>query len=123
VGSVLTLTPTAAEVVRTLVEQSPAPASGGLRIAAGEETGEGVPLELSIVNEPDPADETIEQEGATVYLDPSAAELLDDKLLDAQVGEDRVTFTLREDDGDGDGDAPFTPNGNGHASHNGDGPH
>jgi iron-sulfur cluster assembly protein len=118
---VLTLTPTAAEVVRTLVEQSPSPASGGLRIAAGEETGEGVPLELSLVDEPDPADERIEQEGATVYLDPGAAELLEDKLLDAQVAEDHVTFTLREDDGGEEPFAPFSPNGN--ESRNGDGPH
>ena len=117
----LTLTPTAAEVVRTLVEQSPAPDSGGLRIAAGEETGDGVPLELSIVDEPDPTDERIEQEGATVYLDPNAAELLDDKLLDAQVAEDHVTFTLREDDGDEEPFAPFRPNG--HQTPNGNGPH
>jgi iron-sulfur cluster assembly protein len=120
---VLTLTPTAAEVVRTLVEQSPAPDSGGLRIAAGEETGEGVPLELTLVIEPEPADERVEQEGATVYLDADAAELLDDKLLDAQVAEDHVTFMLREDDGD---DGPFSPldvNGDGHERRNGNGPH
>jgi iron-sulfur cluster assembly protein len=120
---VLTLTPTAAEVVRTLVEQSPAPASGGLRIAAGAESGEGVPLEISIVDEPDPSDERVEQEGATVYLDANAAELLDDKLLDAQVAEDHVTFTLREDDGDAGPFAPLSPNGNGRTSRNGDGPH
>jgi Fe-S cluster assembly iron-binding protein IscA len=124
VSRVLTLTPTAAEVVRTLVEQSPAPSSGGLRIAAGDETGQGVPLELTLVEEPDPADERVEQEGATVYLDPDAAELLDDKLLDAQVAEDHVTFMLREDDADS---GPFAPldagvNGNGAASRNGHGP-
>ena len=93
----LTLTPTAAEVVRTLVDQS-SPDSGGLRIAASEDGLEGVALELSLVGEPEALDETIEQSGATVYLDPEAAELLDDKLLDAQVAEDHVTFVLREDD-------------------------
>ena len=117
----LTLTQTAAEVVRTLVEQSPSAASGGLRIAAGEETGEGVALELSLVDEPEPADERIEQAGATVYLDPGAAELLDDKLLDAQVAEDHVTFTLREDDADAEPFTAFSPNG--HTSRNGDAPH
>jgi iron-sulfur cluster assembly protein len=118
---VLTLTPTAAEAVRTLVAQSPAPDSGGLRIAAGHETVEGVPLELTLVVEPEPADERVEQGGATVYLDPDAAELLDDKLLDAQVAEDHVTFMLREDDDTSEPFAPFDPNG--HASRNGDGPH
>jgi iron-sulfur cluster assembly protein len=120
---VLTLTPTAAEVVRTLVEQSPAPESGGLRIAAGEETVEGVPLELSLVVEPEPADERVDQEGATVYLDADAADLLHDKLLDAQVAEDHVTFMLREDDAD---EGPFSAldaEGDGHTRRNGDAPH
>jgi iron-sulfur cluster assembly protein len=129
VGLVLTLTHTAAEVVRTLVDQSEPPGSGGLRIAATESGVEGVSLELSLVGEPEALDATVEQEGATVYLDPSAAELLDDKLLDAQVAEDHVTFVLREDDAD---DGPFQPfsmdedahdRRNGHASRNGDGPH
>ena len=93
----LTLTHTAAEVVRTLVEQSTAPDSGGLRIAASDNTAEGVELELSLVVEPEALDETVEQEGATVYLDPDVAELLDDKLLDAQVAEDHVTFVLRDE--------------------------
>ena len=78
----LTLTPTAAEVVRTLVDQSPGD-SGGLRIAASAEGLEGVSLELSLVGEPEATDETIEQSGATVYLDADAAQLLADKLLDA----------------------------------------
>jgi iron-sulfur cluster assembly protein len=103
-STVLTLTPTAAEVVRTLVEQSQAPESGGLRIAAATApAGESIELELALVEEPEALDETVEQEGATVYLDPEAAELLDDKLLDAQVAEDHVTFMLRDDPGD----APF----------------
>ena len=93
----LTLTPTAADVVRNLVEQSPDPESGGLRIAASADTGEGFSLELSLVGEPEALDETVEQEGATVYLDPNAAALLDDKLLDAQVAEDHVTFVLRDE--------------------------
>jgi iron-sulfur cluster assembly protein len=104
VGLVLTLTPTAAEVVRTLVDQSSTPDSGGLRIAA-EDGPSGVALELSLVGEPEALDETIEQAGATIYLDQEAAQLLDDKLLDAQVADDHVTFVLREDDASDD--APF----------------
>ena len=122
----LTLTPTAAEVVRTLVDQSESPESGGLRIAAGESTTEGVELELelSLVGEPEATDATVEQEGATVYLDPGAAELLDDKLLDAQVADDHVTFVLREDD---DGDSgpfrSFAMDEDPHLRRNGHGPH
>ena len=92
----LTLTPTAAEVVRTLVDQSSSFDSGGLRIAASEDGVEGVALELSLVGEPEALDETIEQSGATVYLDPEAAELLDDKVLDARVEGGQVGFMLRD---------------------------
>jgi Fe-S cluster assembly iron-binding protein IscA len=112
VGRVLTLTPTAAEVVRTLVDQSESPDSGGLRIAASD-------------GAPEATDATVEQAGATVYLDPGAAELLDDKLLDAQVADDHVTFVLREDD-DGDEDGPFrsfSMDEDPHQRRNGNGPH
>jgi len=120
-NGVLTLTHTAAEVVRSLVEQSEAPDSGGLRIAAGDNAVDGVELELSLVIEPEALDETVEQEGATVYLDPGAAELLDDKLLDAQVAEDHVTFTLRDDDTGAEPFESLSPNGT--PSRNGDAPH
>ena len=119
----LTLTHTAAEVVRSLVEQSEAPDSGGLRIAAGDPAVEGVELELSLVVEPEALDETVEQEGATVYLDPGAAELLDDKLLDAQVAEDHVTFVLREDDVDAAPFEHFVPEEDAHTRRNGHGSH
>ena len=120
----LTLTQTAAEVVRTLVEQSEAPDSGGLRIAAADSTIEGVELELSLVGEPEALDETVEQEGATVYLDPGAAELLDDKLLDAQVAEDHVTFVLREDGPDDENPfQSFSMDEDPHLRRNGHSPH
>jgi len=118
----LTLTPTAAEVVRTLVDQSETPDSGGLRITASADSLEGVSLELSLVGEPEATDETIEQSGATVYLDPDAAQLLADKLLDAQVAEDHVTFVLREED---DGEGPFEALeiADPHTRRNGNSPH
>jgi iron-sulfur cluster assembly protein len=121
---VLTLTQAAAEVVRSLVEQSEAPDSGGLRIAATDDPAEGVELELSLVGEPEALDATVEQEGATVYLDPEAAELLDDKLLDASVADDHVTFVLRDETSDGG--APFetfVPDEDAWTRRNGHGPH
>ena len=117
----LTLTPTAAEVVRSLVEQSEAPDSGGLRIATSDTSVENVELELSLVGEPEALDETVEQEGATVYLDPGAAELLDDKLLDAQVAEDHVTFVLR-DETSNEPFETFVPDEDAWARRNGHGP-
>ena len=54
---------------------------GGLRIAGeGEES-----FALSAVPQPEPEDQVVEQDGATVYLDTAAAEQLGDKVLDAGV--------------------------------------
>jgi iron-sulfur cluster assembly protein len=121
-STVLTLTPAAAEVVRTLVGQSEAPDSGGLRIVASDGAAEAVELELSLVGEPDALDETVEQEGATVYLDPGAAELLDDKLLDASVADDQVTFVLRDETADQPFET-FVPEEDAWTRRNGHGPH
>jgi Fe-S cluster assembly iron-binding protein IscA len=78
-------------------------------------------VQLSLVGEPEALDETVEQEGATVYLDPGAAELLDDKLLDAQVADDHVTFVLRDETSDEPFET-FVPDEDAWARRNGHGP-
>src|ERR671936_2031721 len=93
----LTLTPIASEAIRQLSSQTDDPEATGIRIAPGPETPEGTALELSLVEEPEPEDEKIDDDGATVYLEPHVAGFLDDKVLDAQVDEGRVTFLVRDD--------------------------
>ena len=96
----LTLTPTASEAIRKLTEQVPTEDdSAGVRIAPGEE---GTALELSLVEAPESSDQTIDDHGATVYLEPEAAELLDDKLLDAELRDEGVAFEVREQGAMGD---------------------
>ena len=91
----LTLTPNAEQAVRKLVADSPiSEEEGGLRIAPGQPTPEGVPLELSIVGSPEPHDKDAGAPDAHVYLEPTAAEALDDKILDAEVEGDNIGFTL-----------------------------
>jgi Fe-S cluster assembly iron-binding protein IscA len=108
----LTLTPIASEAIRQLSAQTPDPEATGIRIAPGPETPEGTALELSLVDEPQPEDEKIDDDGATVYLEPHVAGFLDDKVLDAQVDEGRVTFLVRDDDAIEPEDYS-APNGNG----------
>jgi len=97
----LTLTPTATEAVRQIVAQGPVDDNtGGLRIAAGQPTAEGVPLELSLVNGPQEQDQEIEAVDTHVYLEPRVAEVLEDKVLDAKVQEDGVGFAIREAEGE-----------------------
>ncbi|HEV2752538.1 MAG TPA: hypothetical protein VGV36_01745 [Solirubrobacteraceae bacterium] len=107
----LTLTPTASEAIRLLIEQVPTEEDTvGMRIAPGEAPGEGTALELSLVQAPEDADETVEEAGATVYLEPGAAQLLDDKVLDAEVDDDGIAFQLLDralGDPGMDGQAPI----------------
>jgi iron-sulfur cluster assembly protein len=41
-------------------------------------------------------DEVIEEERARIFLDPEAASLLEDKVLDASVEQNQVAFTLAD---------------------------
>ncbi len=93
----LTLTSTAAEAVKTMAGASPElPSESGLRIQA-EPTGEGqVSFGLTMVESPDVDDQVIEEAGARVFVEPQAAAILEDKILDATVVEDRVQFSLAE---------------------------
>jgi iron-sulfur cluster assembly protein len=93
---VLSMTPTAAEAVRQLVAASPVSEDGGVRISAGETSASGTALQLSLVDGPEAADESLDENGAHVFLEPGVAQFLDDKVLDAQVDEGRVSFAVRE---------------------------
>ena len=93
----LSLTPVASEAIRQLSSQTEDPEASGIRISPGPETPEGTALELSLVEEPEPEDEKVDEDGATVYLEPHVAGFLDDKVLDAQLEEGRVTFVLRDE--------------------------
>jgi iron-sulfur cluster assembly protein len=86
---VLTLTDHAQNAVRALTQDPQAPESAGLRIAAGSEG-----LELALVAEPAPGDALIDDGGARVFLEPQAANLLDERTLDAQIEGDKVNFFL-----------------------------
>jgi Fe-S cluster assembly iron-binding protein IscA len=58
-----------------------------------------VALDLALVDTPDDADQVVSDEGATVFVDSQLGDLLDDKVLDAQVADGQVAFALREEDG------------------------
>jgi len=100
----LTVTPTAEEAVRRIVASAPVDDdTGGLRISPGEPTPDGVPLELTIVDVPDDGDQDAGAPDAHVYVDPAAAEALDDKMLDAQLEGDQVGFALLDAPGETNG--------------------
>ena len=90
----LTLTPAAAEVVRLILADAPVEPTGGLRIAHGDDTGEGTALEMTLVDAPEADDQAVAQDGAKIFLEPEAAAILDDKILDAELDEGEVRFAL-----------------------------
>ena len=95
-SALLTLTDSAVDAVKHIVSSSGEfSETGGLRMVA-QQTAMQTSLELSVVQLPAEDDEVIEEQGARVFLEPEAAELLDDKVLDASVVQDQVAFTIAE---------------------------
>jgi len=93
---VLAISEDAATAIRSIVGATGVPAGAGLRITREVNTDEsGEPrtdLRLSVVAEPHEGDEVLDDE--RVFIDPDATELLDDKLLDADVLGEDVEFSL-----------------------------
>ena len=88
----LTLTKNATAVISSIVSERDLPDGAGLRIAAVGDTED--PLRLSTAAMPADSDTVIEDEGARVFLEPNAAEILDDKVLDAVVQQGQVQFVV-----------------------------
>jgi iron-sulfur cluster assembly protein len=92
----LALTEGAVDAVKRLVESSEETTdSSGLRMVV-EPAGPRTNLQLSVVQLPAEDDQIIEEQGARIFLEPEAAALLDDKVLDASVEQGQVAFTLAE---------------------------
>ena len=93
-SALLALTDNAVEAVKTIVSSSDGEGSG-LRMVA-ERAGTQANFQLSVVSLPAEDDEVIEERGARVFLEPEAASLLDDKVLDATVEQNQVAFTIAD---------------------------
>lgn len=89
----LTLTENASAIVNEITSQPGVAETAGLRITA--DAGPEPAFAISAAQQAEPGDQVVEQAGATVYLEPSAAAALDDKILDAAVDPTgKVEFAL-----------------------------
>ena len=75
----LTISESAAEVIKLVLAGGDSPEGSGLRIAPGDEG-----LQASIAGQPQQDDEVVEESGVRVFLEPQVASLLGDKVLDAE---------------------------------------
>ena len=88
----LTLTENAQTIITGIVDGAQVPQTGGIRIA---QDAEGKGLSVTVAELPQAEDQVVEAAGAKVFLDPSAAVALDDKVLDASASPDgRVDFAI-----------------------------
>jgi Fe-S cluster assembly iron-binding protein IscA len=75
----LAITENAAQAINTLISEMPAGA--GLRIAPAQEPQT---LQLSPALGPSPQDTVVQSAGATLFLEPTVAQALNDQILDVQ---------------------------------------
>ena len=86
----LALTENVTEIVKQLTAE--VPEMSGVRIATEPD---GQSLSVSPADQAAPTDQVVEQDGATVYVDGAAAQLLDDMVLDGGVDEQgNIQFAL-----------------------------
>ena len=87
----LTLTENASTVVKTITDQTTETEGAGLRISH-----EGADaLQVAPAEAPHDSDQVLEESGARVFLEETAAQTLADKVLDAQVDESgSVQFSI-----------------------------
>ncbi|KAA9165742.1 iron-sulfur cluster biosynthesis protein [Amycolatopsis acidicola] len=84
----LALTDAAAEAISALTAQEGKQENGGLRFAVQAQQEQGAQLALSVAEQPEAGDQVLGSDGgAKVFLEPEAAQFLDDKVLDVQQDE------------------------------------
>jgi Fe-S cluster assembly iron-binding protein IscA len=93
----LTLTPDARLAIVGLVEPIDPDGHGGVRIAVADTpNGQGPQLGLALTDGPSPGDSVIDEEGARVFLDQAATQLLEEATLDVRIDQaaQQVDFYL-----------------------------
>jgi iron-sulfur cluster assembly protein len=86
----LTVTPEASQVIRGILSADETPDDAVVRISPEPEQG----LTITVVDAPEPDDQVIEAHGVEIAVESSAAEVLDDKQLDAGKVGDNVAFNI-----------------------------
>jgi Fe-S cluster assembly iron-binding protein IscA len=94
--TMLTVTPAAAAAVSAILESTDLPEGAGLRVQLGTDADGERAIGIAVVPEPEPGDERVP--AATeddLFLAPELAGLLDHHVLDAEIDDQNVSFSIR----------------------------
>jgi Fe-S cluster assembly iron-binding protein IscA len=94
----LTITPEASEAIRVILDTESIPEGAVVRLSAPptmSANGAGG-LAITVVDSAPEEDAVVKGDDVEVSVDPVAAEVLDDKQLDASVADGQVNFTIAE---------------------------
>jgi Fe-S cluster assembly iron-binding protein IscA len=94
----LAMTTDAEEAIRGILESENVPDGAVFRISAQEAAGPEPQSQfaVSITDSPPAEDQVVEGEDVEIRVEPIAAEMLDDKQLDASVEGEQVNFSLSD---------------------------
>ena len=90
----LTITQNAEQALDAVVAAENAPEGAGVRISQGVGADGQAAVGLAVAPAPEPGDAVVDDANVPVFLAAEVAELLDDKILDAQVEGDQIAFQL-----------------------------
>jgi Fe-S cluster assembly iron-binding protein IscA len=91
----LKITEQAQEAIAGIVADGGVGSDGGLRITGSGSNGETA-LDFDLAEGPSDGDQTVTEGGATLFLDETAAAVLDDKVLDVHAHGDHFHFSIDE---------------------------
>ena len=97
----LTITPEAEHAIQGIISASDLPDGSMFRISPQQTDGAapGASLVVSVIDAPPPDDQIVQGDEVAVSVEPTAAAMLDDKQLDADVIGDQVSFSIGEQSG------------------------
>jgi iron-sulfur cluster assembly protein len=96
VSLVLTITENAEHALDAVVAAENAPEGAGMRISQGVGADGQPAVGLALVSAPEPGDSVVEDAKVPVFVAPDVADLLDNKILDAQLEGDLIAFRIGE---------------------------
>ena len=91
----LIVTPAANDALDSIAAARSLPENGGMRLAFVPDNDGQAHLSMTIVDEPQPQDESVGERDVSLFLEPDTVPLLDDKVLDVQADDEgRPSFVL-----------------------------